>query len=54
MKRSTSEVETRDDRFRKNIISAFEKNTYESAQLYELRSQKSEIEINLIQNGKYY
>ena len=37
--RSTSEVETRDDRFRKNIISAFEKNTYESAPImHELRS----------------
>lgn len=50
--RSTSEVETRDDRFRKNIISAFEKNIYESAPImHELRSQKSEIEINLIQNA---
>ena len=50
--RSTSEVETRDDRFRKNIISAFEKNTYESAPImHELRSQKSEIEINLIQKA---
>ena len=50
--RSTSEVETRDDRFRKNFISRFEKNIYESAPImHELRSQKSEIEINLIQNA---
>ena len=50
--RSTSEVETRDDRFRKNFISTFEKNIYESAPImHELRSQKSEIEINLIQNA---
>ena len=50
--RSTSEVETRDDRFRENFISAYEKNIYESAPImHELRSQKSEIEINLIQNA---
>ena len=50
--RSTSEVETRDDRFRKNFNSTFEKNINESAPImHELRSQKSEIEINLIQNA---
>ena len=50
--RSTSEVETRDDRFRKNFFSSYEKNIYESAPImHELRSQKSEIEINLIQNA---
>ena len=50
--RSTSEVQTRDDRFRNVIIEKYNKEILESAPLmHELRSIKSDTEISLIQNA---
>ena len=50
--RSTSEVQTRDDRFRNMIIEDYNKEILESAPLmHELRSIKSDQEISLIQNA---
>ena len=51
--RSTSKVETRDDRFRKKIIKVNpKKNIKEVASImHELRSMKSEEEISLMQNA---
>ena len=50
--RSTSEVQTRDDRFRNMIIEKYNKEILESAPLmHELRSIKSDAEISLIQNA---
>ncbi|MBT3417500.1 MAG: M24 family metallopeptidase [Flavobacteriales bacterium] len=50
--RSASEVETRDDRFRKMISEKYNKEILEVAPImHELRSIKSETEIALIQNA---
>ena len=50
--RSASEVETRDDRFRKKIQNQYDKEILEVAPImHELRSIKSETEISLLQNA---
>tara|TARA_B100000683_G_scaffold130048_1_gene127314 strand:- start:2832 stop:4109 length:1278 start_codon:yes stop_codon:yes gene_type:complete len=50
--RSASEVETRDDRFRKMFSEKYKKEILEIAPImHELRSIKSETEISLIQNA---
>lgn len=50
--RSASEVETRDDRFRKKIYEKYDKEILEVAPImHELRAIKSETEISLLQNA---
>ena len=50
--RSASEVETRDDRFRKKIQDQYDKEILEVAPImHELRAIKSETEISLLQNA---